>query len=91
MANSKKYCIGIFVPDYLIEATQDVLAEAIEDNDEESAEIFTQRIKKMNEWKEKGVCVSTLEEYFDLIKEMEETTHEPVSFCHNGKCLCVGD
>jgi hypothetical protein len=91
MANSKKYCIGIFIPNYLIEATEDVLKEAIEDNDKESAEIFTQRIEKMKEWRENDAYVSTLEEYFDLIKELEETTQETVSICHDGKCLSVGD
>ena len=91
MANLKKYCIGMFIPDYLIEATQNVLEEAIEDNDKESAEIFTQRIEKMKEWQENNAYVSTLEEYFDLIKELEETTQEPVTVCHNGRCLGVGD
>lgn len=91
MANSKKYCIGMFIPDYLIEATQNVLEEAIEDNDKESAEIFTRQIEKMKGWQENDAYVSTLEEYFDLIKELEETTHEPVTVCHNGRCLSVGD
>ena len=91
MANSKKYCIGMFIPNYLIEATQEALDEAIEDNDKESAEIFAQQIEKMKEWKKEGAFVSTLEEYFDLIKELEETTQEPVSVCHQGRYLSVGD
>jgi hypothetical protein len=91
MANSKKYCIGIFIPNYLIEATEDVLKEAIEDNDTGAIEDFTRQIEKMKEWQENDAYVSTLEEYFDLIKELEETTQEPVSICHGGKCLSVGD
>ena len=82
-----KYHINVIIPSSVINLFKENLKEAIEDGFKEDAEDYKMILDRLYELQKNDAEVSTLEEYFSLIKELEDITHEDVLVWGGGKFL----
>lgn len=90
MSNKEKsYHIGIIISERIINLFQENLNDAIEYGYLEDAEDYRNGLDRLLDLQKNDAEVSTLEEYFALIEELEKLTLEDVSVCNGGKILML--
>lgn len=83
--------IEIIISSTFINAISEALEDAKEFEDPDLIEELEGSLAKLDEWsKQEYVEVNTLDDYFKLIKEVEEASGNEAQIRHHGKIIEIG-